>query len=80
MVHECVICKSVNHVYRFTCQNCGTIPAKYSVARVPTVHRVTVDGDITATEIVVARGAVRAAQHHQRLFLRTVAHDYYASE
>lgn len=69
--YECVICKSLNHATRIHCRSCGTIPAMYSILGKP-------EASDRHCEAVVAFGAVRAAQHHQRLFMRTVQFDYYA--
>jgi len=72
-VYECVICKSLNHASRIHCKCCGVIPARYSILAKP-------ESAERHCEVVVAFGAVRAAQHHQRLFMRTVQLDYYAEE
>lgn len=73
-MYECPICLSLNSDARFHCQNCGTIPAKYSFMRVPVVEH-----DDRMTPIVVAVGAVHSCKHHvTRINLRTVELDYYA--
>jgi len=73
-MYECSICLSLNHDIRLHCQNCGTIPAKYSVIRRPTK----ID---TMTETVIAIGAIHSCKHHAaRINLRTVSADYYATE
>mgnify|MGYP001583008790 CR=1 FL=1 len=73
-MYECAICLCLNHASRLHCQNCGTIPAKYSLLGVPTA--ITESNDMI--EAVAAFGAVRACQHHSsRVYLRTMPLDYY---
>lgn len=70
-MYECAICYSLNHASRLHCQNCGTIPAQYSIYNRPI--------NALGNDVVVAFGSVRTAQHHTgRVYLRTVALDYYA--
>lgn len=81
-MYECSICQSLNHASRLHCQNCGTIPRMYSMLGVPMVVKDYVDWlgpNYVAVPVVVAQGAQRASQHHaSRVYLRTVALDYYA--
>lgn len=71
MYYECSICQSLNHASRLHCRCCGTIPARYSVLRVPV--------NDSLTPVVVAYGCRRASQHiPSRVFFRTVPTDYYA--
>lgn len=70
-MYECAICLSINHASRLSCANCGTIPACYAGKNL----------NFNGREVVVANGAVRACQHRaQRVNLRTVSADYYATE
>ena len=88
-LYECSICKHINHVSRFHCQTCGTIPAQYSWLGKPTRDRedtfygVSPQGDaLTATqiEVFVAFGAERIGfSHATKVQLRTVPMDYYAT-
>lgn len=68
--YVCAICDSTNSATRIHCQNCGTVPAMYSLTRKPVNY--------VGTEVVRARGAVLAAQHESRIYFRTVELDYYA--
>jgi hypothetical protein len=83
-MYECPICLSLNHASRLHCSICGTIPAMYSMIGVASsqVHR---SGEYETGDyqipIVVAIGSSRSCQHRaQRVNLRTVTADYYASE
>jgi hypothetical protein len=72
-MYECTICLSLNHSSRIHCQNCGTIPAMYSIIGKPS------SSQLEGVEVICAHGAVHACKHHaSRLGLRTVALDYYA--
>lgn len=78
-MYECSICLSLNHASHFTCQNCGTIPAKYSPLKGRPSRMIEHNGRYQFIEVVAAYGVSRAAQHHaQRVYLRTVELDYYA--
>ncbi len=71
-MYECSICLTLNHASRLHCQNCGTIPACYSIIGKPC------SSQLEGVEVIVARGADRAEKHHaSRLYLRTVPVDYY---
>lgn len=75
--YECAICLTLNSSRRFQCQNCGTIPAAYSVIRKPS-RLIGHGGMMQFIEVTVAFGAVHSCRHHSaRLYLRTVSHDYY---
>jgi len=79
--YECEICLSINHAIRFQCQNCGTIPAVYSVTHKPLKGSTISPGaSFALVEVIVAYGADRAEHHRTvRTYLRTVKADYYAS-
>ena len=80
--YECRICLNINHVSRFQCQTCGTIPECYSVLKTPLKYSAfTSTESFALVTVVVAYGADRA-EHHKtsRSYLRTVPVDYYASE
>lgn len=79
--YECKICLNINHVSRFQCQTCATIPALYSVNGKPLKYSAFISAAFTIVPVIVARGADRA-EHHKtsRSYLRTVPADYYASE
>lgn len=71
-VYTCEICHATNHVAKFACSNCGTVPAMYSGLHKP-MRR---DAAIT---VCVAFGAERVDTfRHSRAYLRTVPMDYYA--
>jgi len=76
-MYECPICLSANHSKRLHCSTCGTIPAMYSILRVPT--RQIEEIDYTRfIPVVTAFGAVHSCRHHAaRVNLRTVELDYY---
>lgn len=77
--YECIICLSLNHASRLHCQNCGTVPARYSVTKKPI--RISTVNDFSVTEVIVAIGAERASQKRcSRVGLRTVSVTYYAEE
>ena len=76
-MYECTICLSLNHASRHCCQQCGTIPAQYSLLGVP-ARLIEHEGRYQFIPVFVAYGAARACQHHgSRINLRTVALDYY---
>ena len=69
--YTCVICEAINHSSHFACSCCGAVPARYSWTGRPSNSH--------AVDVVVAHGAVRAAQHYRaRLGLKTVELSYYA--
>jgi hypothetical protein len=77
-MYECPICLSLNHNSRLHCQNCGTIPARYSLLRLP-ARLIENDTFSRFIPVVAAYGCVRSCQHHAaRVYLRTVKLDYYA--
>lgn len=77
--YKCDICLSVNHVSRFHCQHCGTIPERYSVLKTPARFMSDDLGIPKLIPVCVARGADRVENHHtSRSYLRTVPMDYYA--
>jgi hypothetical protein len=81
--YECEICLTINHNCRFQCQNCGTIPARYSVTRKPlsSARFQSARSEFSLVEVVIAFGADRAEHHRTvRTYLRTVKADYYATE
>lgn len=79
-MYECVICLSLNHPSRLHCQNCGTIPACYSILKKP-IKSFTTYSDFAIIESVIATGAERASQKRiSRVGLRTVELTKYASE
>jgi len=74
--YECEICHGINHVRRFNCQNCGTIPAKYSWTGRPTASFYLSGYTI---EVYVAFGAERQVSRRTiKRTARTVPLDYYA--
>lgn len=78
-MYECVICLSLNHASRLHCQNCGTIPAQYSILGAPakSIEHETFSQYIP---VIAAFGCQRASQHKgQKVYLRTVSVNYYAS-
>jgi hypothetical protein len=76
--YECSICLSLNHASRLHCQNCGTIPAMYSLLRAP-AHLVESDDYWHFVLVVRAFGAESASQRQAcRSYLRTVPLTYYA--
>lgn len=82
-MYTCTICLSINHDMRLHCQNCGTVPAKYSCFgkqfTEPQCNPAVLSDAYTFREIVVARGADRIERHHiTRAKLQTVTLDYYA--
>lgn len=93
-LYECSICKHINHVSRFHCQTCGTIPARYSFTGKPIrekdevntdgVTELWLDSALSAAvsshvEVLVAFGAERIGfSHATKVHLRTVPGDYYA--
>lgn len=80
-MYECSICQSLNHASRYQCQNCGTIPAQYSMTGKPMKYWSSpVDslGMPMYIHVVVAQGAVRANHSRTtRVVLKTVTLDYY---
>lgn len=77
-MYECTICQSLNHSNRHHCQNCGAVPAKYSILGVP-AKLVTFNGRSHYIEVVRAVGAVSyKSGQTSRQSLRTVEFDYYA--
>lgn len=80
--YVCDICIHINHVSRFQCSCCGTIPAMYSVLGKPTKGGAyfSAPDRFALVEVVKAHGADRAEHHRTvRTYLRTVKADYYAS-
>ena len=76
-MYECTICLSLNHNSRHTCQQCGAVPAKYSILGVPS-RLIEHEGRMQFIPVVAALGCERANQHKgQRINLKTVALDYY---
>ena len=72
-MYECSICLSLNHERRLHCQNCGSVPLRYSFNG--TVH------NEAGLPVAVAAGAERSgSQKTSRSSLKTVAFDYYADE
>lgn len=70
--YVCEICHNVNHVSRFDCRNCGTIPTMYSGTGSPMRRD-------AAIRVVVAYGAERVDTFkHSKAYFRTVPLDYYA--
>lgn len=85
MTYECEICYGVNHVNRFCCQNCGTIPRQYSWQGVPIRERLNTivsfnPETVSATiEVHNAIGCERQmARRTIKRTARTVPLDYYA--
>ena len=77
-MYECSICLSLNHSSKHHCQNCGTIPARYSILGIP-ARLIEHEGRYQFIPVVTAVGAVHACKHHAaRVNLRTVSLDYYA--
>lgn len=84
-MYECAICQSINHAARLHCSTCGTIPAQYSLLRVPA--RLVDNADLYASwtngfiQVIPAIGCVRAAQHHRAPRIpQAVSVDYFATE
>jgi hypothetical protein len=73
--YECIICETINSSLRLSCQNCGTIPQKYSAIKKPC--RLVHDDLI---EVVRAKGFMSAYPSHAKIGLRTVPAGYYATE
>lgn len=71
--YTCEICDTLNSCRRFSCQNCGTIPARYSFLKKPS--RLIHEDMIT---VVRAIGASHAYPKISKIGLRTVRADYYA--
>jgi len=72
MTYECKVCYELNHSSRLHCKTCGTIPACYSLTGE--------DCNAILIPVKTAKGVDRSSNHKgQRLYLRTVAADYYAS-
>jgi hypothetical protein len=84
--YECTICGAVNHVSRFHCHACGTIPAGYSWLRKPIIERLepavstSPESPTTSTiEVYVAYGVERQMTRRTiKRTGRTVPLDYYA--
>jgi len=77
-MYECPICLSLNHNERHHCQNCGTIPAMYSILNAP-ARLIEHESRYQFIPVVVANGAVQSCKHHAaKLYLRTQPLDYYA--
>jgi hypothetical protein len=78
-MYECVICLTINHARRLQCQCCGTIPAEYSIIKIPARLRFPEYGEwSTMLPVIAAYGCDRIERHHaQRVNLRTVPLDYY---
>ena len=79
--YVCDICIHINHISRFQCSCCGTIPAMYSITRTPLKGAAFNSPDsFSIVPVVKAFGADRAEHHRTvRTYLRTVKADYYAS-
>lgn len=81
-MYTCTICLSLNHNARLHCQNCGTIPAKYSMLKRPAKsidYRSMLSLDNQFIPVTALRGADRIERHHTtRCNLKTVTLDYYA--
>ena len=77
--YHCEICHSVNHISRFHCQHCGTIPERYSVLGSP-ARFIRDELDIPKLiSVVVAVGAERLDRSRTvKTLMRTVPLDYYA--
>ena len=76
--YECAICLSLNHASRLHCQHCGTIPAHYSILRIPATL-IEHDTWYQFISVVRAHGAESASQRRAaRSYLRTVPATYYA--
>lgn len=81
--YECPICYGVNHASKTQCSACGTIPAMYSLTRMPARILDNDLGDMINgyISVVSAIGVDRTERHRTvKRVLRTVAADYYASE
>lgn len=77
--YTCEICDTLNSARRHSCQNCGTIPAKYSVLRKPS-RLIEHDSRYQFIETLRAIGCAQAFPHHAKVGLRTVPAGYYATE
>lgn len=80
--YECPICYGVNASAKTSCSSCGTIPAQYSLTRIPARLVNTDLGDMINgyLSVVAAIGCDRTERHRtSKRVLRTVAADYYAS-
>lgn len=77
--YSCGICEHVNHGVRPQCQQCGTIPAKYSFTR--RESRYQEREDFTACiPVSRARGCwISERTKAAKVYFRTVPADYYAS-
>ncbi len=75
-MYECTICLSLNHAARLHCQNCGTIPAMYSLINKPCVVHL----EETAAFFIPVFASPGAQAKHRaaRCNLKTVPLDYYA--
>lgn len=92
-MYTCLICHALNHASRLHCQACGTIPAMYSITgfscKSEGPERHSGPGEFHAysssgfayVPSVSAIGVVRTGEERiQRVSLRTVPIDYYATE
>ena len=85
--YVCSICHNINHVCRFHCSCCGTIPAMYSWRNIPIRFRPDTIVSFNPIEtisntipVVVAFGCSRVEHYKQsKANLRTVPLDYYAT-
>lgn len=79
--YECLICHGVNNAVRLECQYCGTLPADYSILRMPTRQNMHV-GSLALSifiPVYIAMGCIRQnARRSVRRIMRTVKSDYYA--
>lgn len=79
--YECAICFNINHISKFHCSTCNTIPSCYSVINSPAIFHYDELGLPHLIPVVIAHGADRAEWHRaSRAYLRTVKVDYYAAE
>ncbi len=73
--YECVICHGVNSNARLHCQNCGTVPVKYSPIHKPAIEK----DENLFIEILSAFGCERQEIYKiGRIGFQRVADDYYA--
>jgi hypothetical protein len=86
--YECEICHGINHVNRYHCQTCDTIPTRYSWLRKPIRERLNTTVAFSpmetirpVIEVYVAFGVERQASRRTiKRTIRTVPLDYYATE
>ena len=77
--YTCEICHSINHISRFHCQHCGTIPERYSVIGTPARFSNDELGIPKLISTVAAVGCERLDSFRTtKANMRTVPLDYYA--